>query len=161
MTSKSHLNLVRFKQWADQGLHEVVALTIDELGKEDQTNLLRLLDHILVVDLIFRNHLKGVSGDFAGPRSERLPDIRWLAETSREVDEWYVAYVEDLAPSDFDRELKFNFTSGKPASMTRGEIIQHVVLHGTYHRGMAGVILQKNAIQPNDDRVTDFLELAA
>jgi len=45
--------------------------------------------------------------------------------------------------------------------MTVGEIIQHVSLHGTYHRGQAGVILQKNGFTPNDDRVNDFLELAA
>jgi uncharacterized damage-inducible protein DinB len=42
--------------------------------------------------------------------------------------------------------------------MTRGEIILHVCSHGTYHRGNAGIILQKNRITPNDDRMTDFLE---
>lgn len=45
--------------------------------------------------------------------------------------------------------------------MTRGEIILHVCLHGTYHRGNAGFLLQKNGIVPNNDRMTDFLEEAA
>jgi uncharacterized damage-inducible protein DinB len=45
--------------------------------------------------------------------------------------------------------------------MTRGEILLHVCLHGTYHRGNAGLILLKNGIQPNLDAVTDFLEAAA
>jgi uncharacterized damage-inducible protein DinB len=44
--------------------------------------------------------------------------------------------------------------------MTRGEIILHVCLHGTYHRRNAGIVLQ-NGIAPNDDRMTDFLEAAA
>ncbi|HVU29452.1 MAG TPA: DinB family protein [Sphingomicrobium sp.] len=161
MASNAYSDLVRFKQWADEGLHEVVARSIDQLPQEDRTNLLRLLDHILVVDLIFRDHLEGRSSDFTGPRSDRLPDLKWLMETSREVDSWYVSYVKDLPVDEFDRKLSFKFTSGKPALMTRGEIIQHVVLHGTYHRGMAGVLLQKNGVDPNDDRVTDFLELAA
>ncbi len=42
--------------------------------------------------------------------------------------------------------------------MTRGEIILHVCMHGTCHRGNAGLLLQKNGIRPNDDRMTDFLE---
>jgi len=29
------------------------------------------------------------------------------------------------------------------------------------HRGNAGIVLQKNGIAPNDDRMTDFLEAAA
>jgi len=41
------------------------------------------------------------------------------------------------------------------------EIILHVCLHGTYHRGNAGIVLRKNGIAPKDDRMTDFLETAA
>jgi uncharacterized damage-inducible protein DinB len=57
--------------------------------------------------------------------------------------------------------VDFVFTNGTSARMTRGEIILHVGLHGTYHRGNAGLLLQKNGIAPNDDRMTDFLEQAA
>jgi hypothetical protein len=32
--------------------------------------------------------------------------------------------------------------------MRRGEIILHVCLHGTYHRGNAGIVLHKNDIAP-------------
>ena len=62
-----------------------------------------------------------------------------------------------MTKSDFDEPLDFTFTSGKPARMRRGEIILHVLLHGTYHRGNAGILLQKNGVAPNDDRLTDFL----
>ncbi|HTO44351.1 MAG TPA: DinB family protein, partial [Burkholderiales bacterium] len=57
--------------------------------------------------------------------------------------------------------IDFGFTSGKPARMRRGDIILHVCLHGTYHRGNAGILLQRIGIVPNDDRVTDYLEEAA
>jgi uncharacterized damage-inducible protein DinB len=69
--------------------------------------------------------------------------------------------VGSLAESDFEQPVDFAFTSGKPAHMRRGEIILHVCLHGTYHRGNAGILLQKNGISSNDDRMTDFLESAA
>ena len=48
-----------------------------------------------------------------------------------------------------------------PARMTRGEIILHVCLHGTYHRGNAGILLQKSGSSLYKDAVTDFLDAAA
>jgi uncharacterized damage-inducible protein DinB len=77
------------------------------------------------------------------------------------VDAWYVSYVDSLAASDFDVPVDFVFTSGKPARMTRGEIILHVCTHGTYHRGNAGILLQKSGSSPYQDGITDFLEAAA
>ena len=160
MAVKPYSNLVRFKQWADEGLYDVVGRNLGRLGKEDSNALLRILDHIFVVDVIFRNHLRGVANDFAAPRSDQLPDLGTLTQLAKEVDDWYVDHVCGLHAAEIDHPLDFQFTSGKPARMTVGEIIEHVCLHGTYHRGMAGVMLQKNGFQPNDDRVTDFLEAA-
>ena len=90
-----------------------------------------------------------------------MPDVRTLAEGSKAVDDWYAAYVDGLSAADFEQPVDFVFTSRKPARMTCGEIILHVCLHGTYHRGNAGIVLQKNGISPNDDRMMDFLEQAA
>jgi uncharacterized damage-inducible protein DinB len=44
--------------------------------------------------------------------------------------------------------VDFVFASGAPARMTRGEILLHVCPHGTYHRGNAGVLLQKSGAPP-------------
>jgi uncharacterized damage-inducible protein DinB len=161
MNSHPYTHLVRYKQWADRGLHEVVARNLDRLDTRDATNVLRILDHIHVVDRIFQHHLQGTPHVFHAPRSEKTPDVRKLIEDMRDVDEWYAAYVGKLSMHDFEQPVDFVFTNGTPARMTRGAIILHVCLHGTYHRGNAGVLLQKNGISPNDDRMTDFLEAAA
>ena len=79
----------------------------------------------------------------------------------RDVDDWYTAYVAGLSDEDFEEPIDFTFTSGKPARMTRGEIILHVCLHGTYHRGNAGAVLQLKGLAPSRDAVTDYLEDAA
>jgi uncharacterized damage-inducible protein DinB len=41
--------------------------------------------------------------------------------------------------------------------MTRGEMLLHVATHGAGHRGQVALLLQKNAMQPYPDRITDFL----
>lgn len=161
MNARTYLELIRYKQWADRGLFDVVAETFERLGRDDAAILVRILDHIHVVDRIFEHHLRGLPHGFQAPRSAEAPSIRTLLEDSKRLDDWYVDYVGSLSETDFDRRVDFVFTNGTPARMTRGEIVLHVCLHGTYHRGNAGVILQKNGIKPNDDRMTDFLERAA
>lgn len=92
------------------------------------------------------------------PRSEQVPELQVLASGAQEVADWYVSYVESLSEEDFDQPVDFIFTSGKAARMRRGEIILHVCMHGTYHRGNAGAVLQLKGLTPSRDSVTDFLE---
>jgi uncharacterized damage-inducible protein DinB len=161
MTSHPYAQMVRYKQWADRGLLDVSARNFEKLSTEDAVILLRILDHIHVVDQVFQHHLQGRRHGFHAPRSDKLPDWRTLADGMKDVDRWYAAYVDSLSDRDFEEALDFVFTNGSPARMRRGEIVLHVCLHGTYHRGNAGLLLQKNGIVPNDDRMTDFLETAA
>ena len=90
-----------------------------------------------------------------------MPELQALANSVREVDDWYASYVDSLTESDFEQSVDFVFTSGKAARMRRGEIILHVCLHGTYHRGNAGAVLQLRGMTPSRDAITDFLEDAA
>jgi uncharacterized damage-inducible protein DinB len=161
MICQPYSQLVAMKRWADDGLYDVVGRSLGRLSHEDAAILLRILDHMYVVDRIFQNHLQGSSHGFTAPRSDRLPQLHTLAGSVRELDDWYASYVGKLSPDDFEQSVDFIFTSGGPARMRRGEIILHVCLHGTYHRGNAGIVLQKYGIAPNDDRMTDFLETAA
>jgi uncharacterized damage-inducible protein DinB len=161
MAHTPHAQLIDIKQWADRGLYEVVGRNFDRLSKEDAHLMLRVLDHIHTVDRIFQHHLQGVPHSFTAARSERLPELQALADGAREVDDWYAAYVRGLTKNDLEQVLDFAFTSGKPARMTRGEIILHVCLHGTYHRGNAGALLQLRGLTPSRDAITDFLEDAA
>ena len=84
-----------------------------------------------------------------------------LTKSAQEVDEWYSYYVRSLTEDDFHQPVEFVFTSGKQARMTRGEILLHVCLHGNYHRGNAGALLQLRGMTPSRDSITDYLEEAA
>lgn len=161
MKLQPYSNLIRYKQWADRGLCEVAMASFDMLESQDATILMRILDHIQVVDRIFQSHLQGKPHSFQAPRSETLPDIQALSELFRETDSWYVSYIDVLPGSRLEETMTFSFTSGSKANMTRAEVILHICMHGTYHRGNAGILLQKNGITPNNDRMTDFIEIAA
>ena len=156
--TQPYSQLIAMKRWADRGLYDVVSRNLERLTREESSIMLRILDHIHVVDRIFQHHLQGLPHAFQAPRSERLPQFQSLADSAREVGDWYASYVAGLTASDFEQPLDFVFTSGKPARMQRGEIILHVCLHGNYHRGNAGAVLQLKGLTPSPDSITDFLE---
>jgi uncharacterized damage-inducible protein DinB len=156
--AQPYSQLIAIKRWADRSLYDVVGRNLERLSGEESSIMLRILDHMHVVDRIFQHHLRGLPHAFQAPRSETIPELGTLAEGAKEVDDWYASYVAGLTEEDFEQSVDFVFTSGKPARMRRGEIILHVCLHGTYHRGNAGVVLQLKGITPSRDSITDFLE---
>ena len=160
MICQTYSQLIEIKRWADRGLYDVVSRNFDRLTNEDASIMLRIFDHMHAVDRIFQHHLQGLPHTFKAPRSEELPELQAIADSVREVDDWYASYVGSLAEKDFEQAVDFAFTSGKSARMRRGEIILHVCLHGTYHRGNAGAVLQLKGITPSRDSITDFLETA-
>jgi uncharacterized damage-inducible protein DinB len=161
VTRLPYSQLIAIKRWADRGLCEAVERNLGQLPEHEAEIMLRILDHIHTVDRIFQHHLQGRPHGCRAPRSEVLPTLGTLAQGMREVDDWYLAYVDGLTLDAFEEPLEFTFTSGKPARMRRGEILLHVCLHGTYHRGNAGAVLQLKGLTPSRDAITDYLEEAA
>lgn len=161
MLRQTHAQLIDIKQWADRGLCATIEANLGRLDAEAVTLLVRVLDHIHAVDRIFQHHLQGLPHAYAAARSEFLPDLQTLMQDIDRVDAWYAAYVRGLAAEDLDQPVDFVFTSGRRARMRRGEILLHVCLHGTYHRGNAGAVLQLKGFAPSRDAITDYLEDAA
>jgi len=161
MIRQPHAQLIEVKRWADIGLYDAVFQNFEKLGDQEAFIMLRILDHIHVVDRIFQQHLQGLPHTFQAPRSAEMPELRALAESAMQVDDWYASYVGGLSARDLEQPVDFVFTSGKPARMRRGEILLHVCMHGAYHRGNAGAVLQLKGLTPSRDAITDYLEDAA
>jgi uncharacterized damage-inducible protein DinB len=157
MFTLPYRTLVHQKRWATNGLHAVIAETVDRVPADEQVLIRRLLDHIQVVDEIFRHNLEARPHGYAAPRSAELPCFEALAKRARATADWYVDYADALKPEEVDEPIAFRFANGKPARMTRGEMLLHVAMHAAGHRGQAALLLQKNGIVPWPDRLTDFL----
>jgi uncharacterized damage-inducible protein DinB len=157
MLTLPYRTLVHYKRWATNGLNTVIAENLGRLPADDRTLVLRLLDHVQVVDEIFRHNLERRPHGYAAPRSAELPSLDALASKARTTGDWYADYADGLAPQALDETIDFTFSDGEPARMTRGEMLLHVALHAAGHRGQAALLLQRNGIQPYPDRITNFL----
>jgi uncharacterized damage-inducible protein DinB len=158
MSSCPYRTLTQYNRWSTNKLYDVVAENLGRIVETDRVLILRLLDHIHTVDEIFSRNLEGRFHGHLAPKSVELPTFEGLERAARSIGAWYIDFVEKLAPEWVDEPINFVFSDGKPARMTRGEMLLHVAAHGTYHRGNVGLLLQKNGVAPNGDRITDFLE---
>jgi len=157
MFTLPYRTLIHYKRWATNGLNAVIAENAERLPADERILIRRLLDHIQVVDEIFRHNLEARPHGYSAPRSAELPSLEALATSARATADWYADYADALLPEQVDEALAFSFANGKPARMTRGEVLLHVAMHAAGHRGQAALLLQKNGIVPWPDRITDFL----
>lgn len=157
MFTLPYRTLMHYKRWATNGLNSVIAENFERIAADERVIVLRLLDHIQVVDEIFSHNLEARSHGYRAPRSAELPSLDTLASKARATGDWYVDYADALLPEEVDEALDFSFSNGEPASMTRGEILLHIAMHAAGHRGQVALLPQKNGIQPFPDRITDFL----
>ncbi len=149
--------LARYKEWADEVfLHTVSRLPAAELTAPRPIlfgSLIRTLNHSYAMDYVWQSHLLGKHHGLTSRNPENCPDIGDLADAQRTIDRWYVDYVGSLSEKSFDEVVTFEFIGGGTGSMTRSDILLHVVNHTTYHRGHAADILYSINVFPP---ATDF-----
>ncbi len=150
-------SLYQYKAWANEALFAKLE-AIDPVQHEaERHNVMRILNHIYVVDRIFAAHLTGTGHGYTGTNTPDTPALGALREAVKDSDKWYVKYSAQLDADQLAQAIEFTFTDGKPGRMTREEMLAHVVTHGGYHRGAVGRILSQLAIQPPAEVFTGFL----
>ena len=153
--------LVRYKAWADGVTYSAVrSLPEGEAIRPRVTrfgNIVHTLNHVFVIEDIFRAHLEGRKHDYTARNTEQTPPFEDLWRAVQEMDAWFVDYADSLTERDLCEMIHFEFVGGGQGAMTREEILLHVVNHGTYHRGfVADLLYQVPAESPAND-LTVFL----
>jgi uncharacterized damage-inducible protein DinB len=160
MPIESFVALMQHKQWADAELVRVVRglpwLARLIVGRF----VLAILRHAHAVDCIFRAHLLGVAHGYASANPDEPRCLAELEHRVHEVDAWYVAYARALDAGALSTPLSIAFTDGERQTLTRAEMLLHVALHGTYHRGNAGILLRLVGAGALPDRLTSYLRSA-
>lgn len=153
--------LTRYKAWANElTFSAVMALPGDHATRERPTrfgNMVHTLNHVFVVDDIFRAHLEGRPHGYTARNTDRSPPVEDLWAAVRAMDGWYVALADRMSGSELAETVRFEFVGGGQGAMTREEIILHIVNHGTYHRGFVGDMLYQVPVVPPANDLTVFL----
>ena len=157
MTILEHAQtMIGYKSWADQITWQAITLLPDsELNKQRQTcfgTILSTLNHIYVVDDIFKAHLTGTAHGYSARNTPTSPPPFQLRQSQQEMNHWYQQYVDGLDDARLGEVVEFTFVGGGEGVMTRNEILHHLVNHGSYHRGfVSDMMYQIPAIPPAND----------
>jgi uncharacterized damage-inducible protein DinB len=149
-------SLFAYKAWANSELFTLLA-TLPAERAEALNTCIRTLNHIYVVDRIFRAHLSGEPRPFDATNTKATPSLGQLREDVEATDVWYQKYVSSITAAEVVEVLNFTFTDGDPGRMSREEILLHVLTHGGYHRGNVGQVLKSISVAPPRDLYTRFL----
>ena len=152
-------SLFAYKAWANSELFAKLATLTPEHAEQLHT-CIRTLNHIYVVDRIFRAHLSGETRPFDATNTKSTPPLDELRIDVEATDAWYLKYADDLAGPALAEALSFTFTDGDTGRMTREEILLHVITHGGYHRGNVGQVLKSISVAPPRDLYTKFLHVS-
>jgi uncharacterized damage-inducible protein DinB len=150
-------SLFKYKAWSNDQLFVELAKMEVTTQHDARHGTIRLLNHIYVVDQIFAAHLSGAVQSFTATNTTETPTLEVLRDGVAMLDAWYVDYVACLSAEQLTETIAFAFTDGDAGRMSREEMLTHVSLHGAYHRGGAGRMMNVAGTPPPRDLYTRFL----
>jgi uncharacterized damage-inducible protein DinB len=149
--------LMRYKAWADADLLNAL-LTLPEPLREPEAGLVTaIIRHFHAVDCIFKAHLLGVPHEYTSANPPEPATLSQLEQRVSAIDEWYLEYTRNLHQRELGLVLHVTFTDGQQQLLSRADILLHVSLHGSYHRGNVGLLMRKCGVETPQDRFTTYL----
>lgn len=154
--------LTRYKAWADDLTYGMVAaLPWDEIVKTRPTTFKTIghtLQHIVIVDEIFRAHLEQREHGYTSRTAEALPPMDALRRRAEDMNAWWIDCADRLTDGALAEPIDFTYVNGDPGRMTRLEIVLHVVQHASYHRGYVDDMMYQVPVTPPATDLTVFLQ---
>ena len=105
------------------------------------------LAHIFGAEWIWLERFQGRS-PAALPNVGEFAEIAGLREKWLEHEEKLLAFVRGLTQADLDREMEYKTLKFGVYRNPLWQSMQHVINHGTYHRGQVTTLLRQLGAQP-------------
>lgn len=111
----------------------------------------RLMAHVVAVEFVWLARLKGQADPVVWP-DWTLPEI---AQQQPAIAQQIVDYLQATTADQLANELDYKNTKGESWKNSVGDILMHVVMHSTYHRGQIAVVLRDTGVTPP---YTDYIQ---
>ncbi|EOW7217953.1 DinB family protein, partial [Cronobacter sakazakii] len=105
----------------------------------------------------FQANLTGQAHGYTALNTPETPDVETLETTMRDCVDGYIAHVSAMSEADFDETIRFRFTDGSHGEMKALDMLNHMLFHGTYHRGAVGWLVAECGGVAFKDVLTVFL----
>jgi uncharacterized damage-inducible protein DinB len=157
--------LYEFNAWANHRcLDAAGALSAEQFIKPLGSSFSSVRDtlvHVYSAEWLWLERFEGrISKGHITP--EQFAGIGPLRDEWREREETLLAFVKRLTQQDLDRIHEYTTLSYGPGRNPLWQSMQHLVNHGTYHRGqVSGMLRQLGAVPESTDLIAFYRERAA
>ncbi|PZL94817.1 diguanylate cyclase [Pantoea graminicola] len=151
------VTLLMYKRWIDAETLKSIKEIGDTAYAGKRHQMLRLMNHIYVVDRIFEANMSGEPHGYTALNTPDTPTAEALEASMAACTERYIQRVTAMTPDDAARIINFTFIDGGNGEMRVSEMLDHVLFHGTYHRGAVGWLIAECGGVPPKDVLTVFL----
>ncbi|MGC1106019.1 MAG: DinB family protein [Candidatus Acidiferrales bacterium] len=103
------------------------------------------LTHIMLAEWLWLERWLGRSPGFP---SGDFPDLASVRARWQTIETDLNAFIQKLSAADLDRVVEYKNTKGNAFSNPMRQMLQHVVNHGTYHRGQITTMLRQLGATP-------------
>jgi len=113
--------------------------------------VLQLIAHTLSAQQLWLERLQRVPQSVAVWPSSTLDDCGALAD---EMLSAWKDYLTDLPPADLEKQIEYRNSKGEAWSSRVEDVLTHVLMHSSYHRGQVALEMRAAGLQP---AYTDFI----
>jgi len=157
MTHTELVDLIDYHYWArDRMLEAVAGLAPDQLTQPlagSFGSVRETLVHSYSAEWVWYSRWNGVSPE-APLSADGFPDLVSLVDAWRELEQQVRTFVGRLDDGQVDRKIDYRMMNGTAARSSFQQMLQHVVNHGTYHRGQVTTLLRQLGV--SSPRSTDM-----
>lgn len=115
---------------------------------------IELFAHVLGAEHVWLARLSGAPAEVPVWPRIVLDECERLADANRaRLD----AFLESLGPDDLTRSVAYTNSAGQPFTTAIEDILLHVAMHGSYHRGQIAWLLRQGGDTPAPTDVIGFV----
>jgi uncharacterized damage-inducible protein DinB len=151
MTPEEMKVLYDYNSWANRRVLEAASkLTVEQFTKplcSSFSSVRDTLGHIFGAEWIWLERFQGRS-PASLPDVTHFTDIESLKESWAEFEPRLLSFVRGLTQQDLERVMEYKTLKFGVYSNPLWQSMQHLVNHGTYHRGQVTTLLRQLGAQP-------------
>ncbi len=117
MDTDKLVTLFRYKRWIDIETLQAIKRIDTSVNAEKHHLTLRLMNHIHVVDSIFRANVTGQKHSYTALNTPETPSADELLITMTECTDWYIQHVNSMSSAELAETIKFQFVDGGHGEM--------------------------------------------
>lgn len=143
--------LLDYHYWArDRLLDAVGALTPEQFTRDMGSSFRSVRDtlaHLYAAEWAWYSRWQGLSPTALLP-AEQFVDVESFRQRWAEHEAKMRAFLDSIGEAGIDKVFEYKLLNGQPGATVFWQMLQHVVNHGSYHRGQVTTMLRQLGAAP-------------